>query len=184
MENQNYIKRKTKFTQISNICLYDERLNLDARGLMCILSSYPNDWKFYNRNIGKICNIGIDKLNKLYRQLEKYSYLKRTKKRDEKGKFRGFEFEICDEGTLEINISLESTAVKKPLREKSSSGISVTTNTNLTNTNNVLYYVADNDYQEKMNELNQKLLQKQLNKDIKIQKLENLAVSTQNQIDF
>ncbi|MDY3201398.1 MAG: helix-turn-helix domain-containing protein [Arcobacter sp.] len=187
-ESFNYIKKKTKFTQISNICLYDNRLNLDTRGLMCILLSYPDDWQFYNRSIAKISNIGVDKLNKLYRQLEKYGYLKRTKRRDDKGKFRGFEFEICDEGTLEIKIPLKSTTVKTPLWEKSALDMSVTaksvaTNINLTNTNNI-YDVTDSDYQDKMYELNQKLLQKQLNKDILMQKLENLAVSTQNQIDF
>ena len=175
-ENFNYIKKKTKFTQISNICLYDDRLSLDSRGLMCILLSYPDSWKFYNINVAKICDIGIDKLNKLYRQLEKFGYLKRTKKRDDKGKFRGFEFEICDEGTLNMEISLESAALKTPLRQKSVTVKSVSTNTN---TNNIV-----DDYKEKMNELNQKLLQKQLNKDMKIHKLENLAISRQNRIDF
>lgn len=172
-------RKKTKFTQISNICLYDNRLNLDTRGLMCILLSYPDDWQFYNRSIAKISNIGVDKLNKLYRQLEKYGYLKRTKKRDDKGKFRGFEFEICDEGNIKINNSIKSRTVEKPLRQKSVTDKSAATNTN---TNNI-YYITD-DYQEKINELNQKLLQKQLNKDIQIQKMENLAVSTQNQINF
>ncbi|MCG3708906.1 helix-turn-helix domain-containing protein [Aliarcobacter butzleri] len=175
-ENFNYIKKKTKFTQICNICLYDDRLNLDTRGLMCILLSYPDDWKFYNINVAKISNIGIDKLNKLYRQLEKFGYLKRTKKRDDKGKFRGFEFEICDEGTLNMETLLESAALKTPLRQKSVTVKSVSTNTN---TNNIV-----DDYKEKMNELNQKLLQKQLNKDMKIHKLENLAISRQNRIDF
>lgn len=175
-ENFNYIKKKTKFTQICNICLYDDRLNLDTRGLMCILLSYPDDWKFYNINVAKISNIGIDKLNKLYRQLEKFGYLKRTKKRDDKGKFRGFEFEICDEGTLNMETLLESVALKTPLRQKSVTVKSVSTNTN---TNNIV-----DDYKEKMNELNQKLLQKQLNKDMKIHKLENLAISRQNRIDF
>ena len=175
-ENFNYIKKKTKFTQICNICLYDDRLNLDTRGLMCILLSYPDDWKFYNINVAKISNIGIDKLNKLYRQLEKFGYLKRTKKRDDKGKFRGFEFEICDEGTLNMETLLESAALKTPLRQKSVTVKSVSTNTN---TNNIV-----DDYKEKMNELNQKLLQKQLNKDMKIHKLENLAISRQNRTDF
>ena len=184
MEN----KKKTNFTQISNVCIHDKNLSLDARGLMSILMSYPNDWQFYNENISKIANIGVDKLNRLYKQLEIYGYLKRTKKRDSKGKFRGFEFEICDEGTLEIKISLESETVKTPLRQKSALDISVTvkavsTNINLTNTNNI-YDLTDNDYQDKMYELNKKLLEKQLNKDILMQRLENLAVSTQNQIDF
>lgn len=179
-ENFNYIKKKTKFTQISNICLYDDRLSLDSRGLMCILLSYPNNWKFYNKNVAKISNIGIDKLNKLYRQLEQFGYLKRTKKRDELGKFRGFEFEICDERTLNVEISLESTALKTPLRQKSVTVKSSSTNTNITNTNNIVD-VSD-DYKERMYELNQKLLQKQLNKDIKINKLENLAISKRNRI--
>ena len=79
-------------------------------------------------------------------------------------------------------MTTESSTGKTPLWQKSALDMSVvaksvSTNINLTNTNN-------DDYQDKMYELNQKLLQKQLNKDIQIQKLENLAVSTQNQIDF
>ena len=88
----------------------------------------------------------------------------------------GFEFEICDEGTLNMETLLESAALKTPLRQKSVTVKSVSTNTN---TNNIV-----DDYKEKMNELNQKLLQKQLNKDMKIHKLENLAISRQNRIDF
>lgn len=172
MENLNNIKKKTNFTQISNICLHDKRLSLDARGLICLLVSYPNDWKFYNKNISQIANIGVDKLNKLYKQLEFFGYIKRTKKRDSKGKFRGFEFELCDIGGIKMNKMAE-----KPLRQKS-----VTDKSAATNTNNI-YYITD-DYQDKMYELNQKLLQKQLNKDILMQKLENLAVSTPNKIDF
>ncbi|MCT7596565.1 helix-turn-helix domain-containing protein [Aliarcobacter butzleri] len=173
-------KKKTNFTQISNICISDKNLSLDARGLMSILMSYPNDWQFYNQNISKIANVGVDKLNKLYKQLEMYGYIKRTKKRDSKGKFRGFEFKICDQGSFKM--TTESSTEKTPLWQKSVLDMSVaaksvSTNINLTNTNN-------DDYQDKMYELNQKLLQKQLNKDIQIQKLENLSVSTQNKIDF
>ncbi|MCT7642634.1 helix-turn-helix domain-containing protein [Aliarcobacter butzleri] len=178
MKNLNNIKKKTKFTQISNVCLHDKRLNLDVRGLMSILMSYPNDWQFYNQNISKIANIGVDKLNKLYKQLEMYGYLKRIKRRDKKGKFRGYEFKLCDVGNIKMDNSLESRKVEKPLRQKSVTDKSAVTNTN------TKYDFGDDDYQDKMYELNQKLLQKQLNKDIQIQKLENLSVSTQNQIDF
>lgn len=178
MENLNNIRKKTKFTQISNVCLYDERLNLDTRGLMCILISYPDNWHFYNKYISKVSNVSVEKLNKLYRQLEMYGYLNRIKKRDKKGKFRGYEFELCDVGNIKMNNSLESKTAEKPLRQKS-----VMDKSAATNTNNI-YNITNDDYQDKMYELNQKLLQKQINKDIQIQKLENLAISTQNQINF
>ncbi|QKF77480.1 hypothetical protein [Arcobacter defluvii] len=180
------MEKKIKFTQISNTCLYDTNLSLDAKGLMCLIKSYPNDWQFYNTHIIKVSNVGKEKLNKLFKQLESNGYITRTKKRDSKGKFRGFEFKICDQGSYKM--IPESITKKTPLRQKSIAAKSVATNTNLTNTNltntNNSYDVIDNDYQEKMYELNQKLLHKQLNKDILMQKLENLAVSTQNQIDF
>lgn len=116
MSSLNQIKKKNKFTQISNICIYDEKLSLDAKGLMCMLCSFPNEWKFYNTLIAKKCGTSLDKLNKLYRMLEEKGYLKRTKKRDEKGKFRGFEFELCDEGTLKPTITEKTTTEKTPLR--------------------------------------------------------------------
>ena len=166
------LKKKTKFTQISNICLHDNNLSLDARGLMCILISYPNDWKFYNKNISKIANVGVDKLNKLYKQLEIFGYLKRNKKRDSKGKFRGFEFEICDDARLKsLKVKIEPTM-----------DLSISVKSTSTNTNILKNIYSEDDYRNKMDELNQKLLLKQLNKDIKIEKLENLAVSTINKI--
>lgn len=173
-EYSNLIKKKTNFTQISNKCLHDYNLNLDTKGLLCVLASYPNNWKFYNTKIAYNCKIGKEKLNKLYNQLELYGYLKRIKKRDKKGKFNGCEFEICDEGTLKsLKVEIE------PIGDLSTTVKSVANNTNL-----IINTSSNDDYQDKMNNLIQKLLQKQLNKDIKIQKLENLAVSTKNQIDF
>lgn len=85
-------------------------------------------------------------------------------------------------------MSAEFITEKTPSLQKSALDISVmvksaATNTHLTKTK-YKFYTLESDYQEKMNVLNQKLLQKQLNKDIQLQKLENLAVSTQNQIDF
>lgn len=176
-------QKKIKFTQISNICLYDKNLSLDARGLMCILLSYPKDWSFYNKQIIKTANIGEEKLKKLFHQLEINGYIKRTKQRDNLGKFKSFEFKLCDEGTLNTKISIESTTLKTPSSKKSSTDKSVATNTNITNTNYIVD-VTDDNYKEKMNELNQKLLEIQLNKDMEIQRLENLAVSKQNRIDF
>lgn len=139
---------------------------------MCILISYPNNWKFYNTYIANTCKIGVDKLNKLYKQLEMHGYLKRIKKRDKKGKFTHSEFIIQDEGNLKY-VKVEI----KPIMDLSLSVKSTANNTNILKN----IYIED-DYRNKMNELNQKLLQKQLNKDIKIEKLENLAISTQNEI--
>lgn len=142
MSALNQIKKKNKFTQISNICIYDEKLNLDAKGLMCVLCSFPNDWKFYNSFIAKKCKISIEKLNKLYKGLEDNGYIQRTKKRDEKGKFNGFEFELCDEGTLKATITEKPTTEKTPLRvnpltvEADTDKLEAN-NTNILNNNNV-----------------------------------------------
>lgn len=112
----NNLRKKTKFTQISNICLYDENLSLEAKALLTIINSFHNDWKFYNSFIAKKCGISLDKLNKLYKMLEVGGYLKRSKKRDEKGKFSGFDFEICDEGGLKSSVTEISTTANLPLR--------------------------------------------------------------------
>lgn len=137
----NQIKKKTKFTQISNICILDENLNLEAKGLMCLLCSFPNEWTFYNSFIAKKCGISTDKLNKLYKMLEIEGYIKRDKKRDEKGKFAGFEFEICDEKSLKTAIKEKTTTAKTPLRVNPLTGEAgaekiATINTNINNNTN------------------------------------------------
>lgn len=137
----NQIKKKTKFTQISNICIFDENINLEAKGLMCLLCSFPNEWTFYNSFIAKKCGISADKLNKLYKNLENEGYIKRSKKRDNKGKFAGFEFEICDEGSLKTAINEKTTTVKTPLRitpvtVEASTDKLATINTNILNNTN------------------------------------------------
>ena len=95
------------------------------------------------------------------------SAMKRKKKQEEQLK------------QLEINLSLNNS-IERPLNECLTSAQQIKENKNKEKQININ---AENET-EKFEELNQKLLSKQLNKDIEIEKFENLAVSKENEILF
>ncbi len=93
------------------------------------------------------------------------SAMKRKKKQEEQLK------------QLEINLSLNNS-IERPLNGCLTSAQQIKENKNKEKQININ---AENET-EKYEKLNQKLLSKQLNKDIELEKLENLAVSKENEI--
>ena len=78
---------------------------------------------------------------------------------------------------LEINLSLNNS-IERPLNGCLTNAQQIKENKNKEKQININ---AENET-EKYEKLNQKLLSKQLSKDIEIEKLENLAVSKENEI--
>lgn len=71
-KNRNYIT-------MSNFHLRDDRLSMEAKGLMSVILSFPDNWNNSIKEIEEIC-----KENKLFiestlKELEKYGYIKITK---------------------------------------------------------------------------------------------------------
>lgn len=85
------------FLLIRNDVVRDRRLSYRARGLLCAMLSYPDNWQF-NRDwlAGQSEGEGQGAVRTALRELERYGYLKRERRKDQlTGKF-GWEHVLYD----------------------------------------------------------------------------------------
>lgn len=78
---------KTKeYFSVSNKLAQDARLSFEARGVLLYLLSKPSDWIVQFSDVEKEGNIGREKRQKIFAELETAGYFERIEKR-EKGRF-------------------------------------------------------------------------------------------------
>ncbi len=85
------------FLLVRNDVVRDKRLSYRARGLLCAMLSYPDNWQF-NRDwlAGQSDQEGQGAVRTALRELERYGYLKRERRKDPMtGKF-GWEHVLYD----------------------------------------------------------------------------------------
>ncbi|EGR4217289.1 hypothetical protein B5717_22735 [Aeromonas hydrophila] len=74
-----------EFTVLPNPTIRDQRLSLDALGLLVKLISRPPSWEVRPYQLQQECSIGRDKLRRLLAELENTGYLVRIKSRRSDG---------------------------------------------------------------------------------------------------
>ena len=80
-------KMRKNFTMVSNDALRDKMLSMKERGVFCTLCSLSDGWEFSVAGLSAIVPDGVDAIRASIVNLEKMGYIKRTKSRDENGKF-------------------------------------------------------------------------------------------------
>lgn len=82
------------FTQIPNDWLRDDRLTLEARGLLAQMMSHRPGWNVSINSMAKRNNIGRDKARRIIDELLNVGYLERSEKQqhDEKGRLAGYDY--------------------------------------------------------------------------------------------
>ena len=105
--------------------LNDTNLSWKAKGLFVYLWSQADEWDFYETEVVKHSTDKIASLKSGLKELEQQGYLKRQRKRDNKGHFKENEWILSD------NPMLENPMLENPMLENST-----LTNTNNNNTNN------------------------------------------------
>lgn len=113
------------FTTVDNTVLNDTNLSWKAKGLFVYLWSQADEWDFYETEVVKHSTDKIASLKSGLKELEQQGYLKRQRKRDNKGHFKENEWILSD------NPMLENPMLDNPMLENST-----LTNTNNNNTNN------------------------------------------------
>ena len=97
-------KKVKDFTAMSNLHLRDERLSLKAKGLMSVILSLPEDWRYSIRGLSKICQEGVYSVRNAIRELEMCGYVERRN--------------MCDNGKLEVKYLIyEQPKPEKPMLE-------------------------------------------------------------------
>lgn len=114
-----------RFTTVDNIVLNDTNLSWKAKGLFVYLWSQADEWDFYETEVVKHSTDKIASLKSGLKELEQQGYLKRQRKRDDKGHLKGNEWILSDNPMLEKPM-LENLMLDNPMLE----------NRTLTNTNN------------------------------------------------
>lgn len=116
-------RRRTKnFTILENEVLDDDRLSLEAMGLLAWLRSRPDDWSLSVEQLRSRFKVGINKMHNLVRELVDAGWVTRERKRDPQTKsFVGMEYVVLDEaapptsGVDELEPSHEIHDVAPPL---------------------------------------------------------------------
>lgn len=123
-----------RFTTVDNTVLNDTNLSWKAKGLFVYLWSQADEWEFYETEVVKHSTDGIASLKAGLKELETTGYLKRQRKRDDKGHLKENEWILSD------NPMLENPMLDNPTYEKR-----ILDNRTLTNTNN-----NNNNYNNKL----------------------------------
>ncbi|RAI79695.1 replication protein [Macrococcoides goetzii] len=122
------VKRASEFVTLDKTAIYDSELSFKAKGILLYLLSRPDDWQIYESEIVKHCSDGRDSVRSGLKELEEKNYIIRTRKRDEKGRLKEYEY-VVYERPNQIGLS----NVGKTNIGLSNVGKSNTTNNNSTN---------------------------------------------------
>ena len=86
------------FTQIPNDWVRDERLTLEARGLLAQIMSHRPGWNLSIKSLAGRNHVGRDKVKRILDELLKFGYLERSEKQghDERGHLAGYDYYTRD----------------------------------------------------------------------------------------
>ncbi len=89
-------RRNGSFTVVNNSIFNDERLSMEALGLLTWLLSKPDNWHVIQSHIASVFKIGRDKTYRVIRELIDCGYLVKRLNRDEEGEFSGITYILYD----------------------------------------------------------------------------------------
>ena len=120
MKKKSIFRKKSRinYTQIPNYILNNKSLSWGAKGLLCYLLSKPDDWQVYEGEIGTHTRDGRRLTHRYFGELLDRGYMSKSKRRDERGRFDGWEYMVY--AIPFINQSL--VVVQTPRSEKRSVG--------------------------------------------------------------
>jgi hypothetical protein len=86
-----------RFAALPNAIWTDERLSIEAKGVLGYLLSRPHNWNVRLAQVGRVLNIGKDRMQGIFRQLIEVGYVTREQRRTEGGVFGSAEYIVRDE---------------------------------------------------------------------------------------
>ncbi|MHB7918946.1 DnaD domain protein [Staphylococcus hominis] len=119
-------KESGNFVTVHKSFIHDDNLSWKAKGILLYLLSRPDDWRIYETELNKHSSDGRDSLRTGIKELEDAGYIHRTRRRNEKGQLREYEYQVFE----------QPNQIGKTYVGKTNIGKSNTTNNNSTNNNN------------------------------------------------
>ena len=111
------IHKEDNFVIIDKAFLLNEEISLKAKGLLALLLSYPDNWQFYKAEIVQHTTDKENSLNSGLKELMENGYIVRKQRKDENGKFEGYEYHVYEKPSTE-KPSTEKPSTEKPSTEK------------------------------------------------------------------
>ncbi|MBR5613985.1 MAG: helix-turn-helix domain-containing protein [Clostridia bacterium] len=130
------IKKEKDFVQIPNSILTSPDISLKAKGILALMLSLPDNWKFSIEGIASKCKESRECISNAIKELESAGYVKRSMKHGDDGKITGMEYEIfeepytvteaeehneekpCEDKPCTANPSAEKPCTEEPSEEK------------------------------------------------------------------
>ena len=97
MESKIKMIRRGGYTALPNQILRDETLTLQAKGLFCMMASFPENWDFTVKGLATVAGCGREKISAALKNLEDAGYLLREQGHSETGQFAANLFVLYDE---------------------------------------------------------------------------------------
>ena len=97
MESKIKMIRRGGYTVLPNQILRDETLTLQAKGLFCMMASFPENWDFTVKGLAAVAGCGREKISAALKNLEDAGYLLREQGHSETGQFAANLFILYDE---------------------------------------------------------------------------------------
>ena len=97
MESKIKMIRRGGYTVLPNQILRDETLTLQAKGLFCMMASFPENWDFTVKGLATVAGCGREKISAALKNLEDAGYLIREQGHSETGQFAANLFFLYDE---------------------------------------------------------------------------------------
>lgn len=134
------IKESGNFVTVHKNFIHDNNLTFKAKGILLYLLSRPDNWQIYESEMLKHTKEGKDSLKSGIKELEDVGYIKRTRKRNDKGHLNGYEYLVYEHPIHNGNSYLGKSDdgksnVGKSNNGKTDDGKSAPTNNNSTNNN-------------------------------------------------
>ena len=91
------------FSITNNSLIRDPSMSLQAKMLLIIMLSYPDDWEFSLTHLTTLSTNGLSATRAAFNELEECAYVKRTRDRDAQGRMTGWSYEVCDEADMRFS---------------------------------------------------------------------------------
>ena len=89
--------RKKGYVVLFRSAAQDSRLSLEARGLLTLMVSLPDDWEYTVSGLALKAGCGREKIRRVLKELQTVGYLIREQSHDSGGKFGGNVYVLQDE---------------------------------------------------------------------------------------
>ena len=81
------VEKNREFVVMNHKFLREKEMSLKAKGLLALCLSLPDDWEYSLNGLVAICKESQTSIRSALKELEQFNYLKRNRKKDDKGQF-------------------------------------------------------------------------------------------------